>query len=262
MSPQKSLVYLVLGAAGSGRREVLIDLIQDGLAEGDRPAVMISDSESEDAAEARLPQVGRWHWADGSIDGVLPEGATHVFFVADGRVSPVDQAEVFKPWVDAQGAEIARVFCVVDCRLAESNPPLLAWYEACIHFSDVTLLNRREGVQNKWLSDFVGHFKKQFYPCLFEYVKEGRVKNPALILVPEARRMAHVFDEEQDWVFKNAEGEEVDEQDEEEEGELEAAPEQDPYFARRTGGRRVRELPDIRRFLDRADVRGDGAAPA
>jgi hypothetical protein len=256
MSPQKPLVYLVLGAAGSGRREVLIDLIQDGLVEGDRPAVLISEAEIADAADARLPQVERWHWGDGSIDGVLPEGATHIFFLSDGRLSPVDQAEVFKPWVDAQGGEVARVFCVVDCRLAEHNPSLLAWYEACIHFSDVVLLNRREGVQNKWLSDFLGHFKKQFYPCLFEYVKEGRVKNPALILVPEARRMTHVFDEEQDWVFKNSEGVEIDEQDEEEEGELEATPEQDPYFERRTGGRRVKELPDIARILERENARG------
>ena len=36
-------MYLVLGAAGSGRREVLADLIEGGLAEGDRPAVLVAD---------------------------------------------------------------------------------------------------------------------------------------------------------------------------------------------------------------------------
>lgn len=251
MPPQKPLVYLVLGASGSGRREVLADLITDGLGEGDRAAVMIAQAEAADAADARLPQVSRWEWRDDTISGSLPEGLTHVFFVADGHRNQVDQAEVFKPWVEAQGGEVARVFCIIDCRLAERHPPLLAWFEACVHFADVVLLNKREGVANKWLSDFQAHFKKQFYPCLFDFVKEGRVRNPALVLEPEARRMSHAFDAEQDWIFTNAAGKEIDEQDEAEGEEVEAAPEEDPYFARRSGGRRVKELPDIARFLER-----------
>jgi hypothetical protein len=62
-----------------------------------------------------------------------------------------------------------------------------------------------------------------------------------------------VFDEEQDWIFTNAEGDEVEE-DEETEGdeEVEAKPEEDPYFERLNGGRRVKELPDIAAFLDGA----------
>lgn len=255
------MVYLVLGASGSGRRDVLADLLADGLGPEDRPAVMLASGEADDAADARLPRISRWDWQEGAIAGSMPDEASHVFFVADGRGSPVDQAEVFKPWVEANGGQVARVLCVIDCRLAEKNPPLLAWYEACIHFSDVVLFNRREGVANKWLSDFQAHFKKQFYPCLFEFVKDGRVRNPALILVPEARRMSHAFDEEQDWIFTNAEGEQIDEQDDGEEGELEAKPEEDPYFERRAGGRRVKEVPDIRKYLERRDekVRGRGS---
>ena len=81
-------------------------------------------------------------------------------------------------------------------------------------------------------------------------MKAGRTHNPALVLAPQARRMTHVFDEEQDWVFTNAEGEEVDEEEESEgEEEIEATPEEDPYFARKIGGRRVKELPDITKFL-------------
>lgn len=249
MLPQKPLVYLVLGAPGSGRRDVLADLIEDGLTAEDRPTVMLAHGEPAGPNDARLPGLSRWEWRAHAIGGSLPENSTHVFFVADGRVNPVDQAEVFKPWVEAQGGEVARVICVVDCQLAEKHPPLLAWYEACIHFSDVVLLNKREGVDNKWLREFQTHFQKLFYPCLFEFVKEGRVRNPALILVPEARRMSHAFDEEQDWIFTNAEGEEIDEQDDAEEDELEAKPEEDPYFERRAGGRRVKEVPDIRRYL-------------
>ena len=249
---EKPLVYLILGAVGSGRREVLVDLIEGGLDSADRPAVMLSAGEgATDAGETKLPHVSTWKWNEGVIDGTLPEGATHVFFLTDGTRNPVDQIEVFKAWLAAQGGELARVICFVHSQLAEKHPPLLAWFEACVHFADVVLLNRREGVENKWVSDFLAHFKKLYYPCHFELVKDGHVKNPALILEPQARRMSHVFDEEQDWIFTNAEGKEIDEQEESEDGEdgIEAAPEEDPYFVRRNGGRRVKELPDIAKFL-------------
>ena len=249
---EKPWVYLILGATGSGRRDVLADLIEGGLDEADAPAVLLPAAEAATEADAKLPRVERWTWLDeGAIAATLPAGATHVFFVADGRRSPVDQAEAFRPWFEAQGAEMGRVICVVNSQLAEKHPPLLAWFEACVHFADVVLLNKREGVENKAISDFLAHFKKQYYPCLFEFVKDGRVKNPALILEPQARRMSHVFDEEQNWVFTNAEGEEIDEQEEtdDDDDEIEAKPEEDPYFERRNGGRRVKEIPDIAKFL-------------
>lgn len=249
-TPGSPLVYLILGTADSGRRAVIADLIEGGLTDSDRPAVLVSDAETRDATAQPLPCLDFWKWTGESIDARIPAEATHVFFVADGRVNPVDQIEVFKSWLVAHGGELARVICVVNCQLAEKNPPLLAWYDACIHFSDVVLLNRREGVENKWISEFQNHFKKQFIPALFELVKEHRVKNPSLLLEPEARRLSHVFDEEQDWVFTNAEGDEIDE-DEETSGdeEIEATPEEDPYFARRPGGQRVKQIPDITKYL-------------
>jgi len=248
---EKPLVYLILGAAGSGRRDVLVDLIEAGLPETDRPAVMLAANEAASAMDAKLPSLSRWEWRDDAIAGSLPAGATHVFFIADGRRNPVDQIEVFKPWFEAQGGELARVLCVVNTQLAAQNPPLLAWFDACVHFSDVVLLNRREGVENKWLSTFLGHFRDQFLPCVFEMVKDSRVKNPALVLEPQARRMSHYFDAEQDWIFTDSEGEVIDEEEETADGdeEIEAKPEEEPYFVRLTGGRRVKQLPDIAKFL-------------
>jgi len=247
---EKPLVYIILGAAGSGRREIVADLIEAGLGEGDRAAVLLSETEVADAADATLPSVARWTWQDGFVLAPLPDGATHVFLVTDGRRDPVEQLEALKAWLEAQGAELGRILCVVNCQLAERHAPLLAWFEACVHFSDVVLLTRREGVANKWLSEFRAHFDKQFYPCLFELVKEGRVKNPALVLDPLARRLSHAFDADQDWVFTDAEGEVIDE-DEETEGdeEVEATPEIDPYFARDAANRREKKIPDITRFL-------------
>jgi len=223
----------------------LADLIGDGLGDGDRPAVLLSASEEPNAVDGMLPGLSRWSLVpEAGIEGDFPGDATHVFIVVDGRRNPVDQIEAIKEWLGFRSAEVARVISVVNCQLAEKHPKLFAWFEACIYFSDVVLLNRREGVPNKWIGDFTGKFLGKFYPCLFEFVKEGRVKNPALVLAPVARRMSHVFDE-QEWIAEDGEDE-----DEQEEGEeVEMKPEEDPYFERRTGGRRVHELPNIADYL-------------
>lgn len=250
MDREKPLVYLVLGTAGSGRRAVIADLIEGSSEAGERTAVMLSEAENESAFDAKLPEVSRWSWTGEFIVGSLPAGAARVFFITDGRGNPVDQIEVFKAWLQAQNGELARVICVVDCQLAEKNPPLLAWFDACVHFADVVLLNHREGVANKWLSDFQNHYKSQYLPCLFELVKTDRVKNPSLVLEPQARRMSHIFDDDPDWVFTDAEGEEIDEEEETEgDEEVEAKQAEDPYFERLNGGRRVKEIPDVAKFL-------------
>ncbi len=251
MASEKPFVYLILGAAGSGRRAVLADLLSDGIAPGERAAVMLATTEAADHVDEKLPALTRWTWTGEVIEGTLPAEATHVFFIAEGRTNPVEQIEVFAAWLLAQGGQIGRVLTVVNCQLAEKHAALLPWYEACIHFSDIVLLNRREGVANKWMSDFQTHFKKQFVPCLFELVKDGHVKNPALILDPQARRLSHVFDEEQDWIFTNTDGDVIDEEEETEgDEEVEAAQEVDKYFVRDAAGRRVIRPPEIAKYLD------------
>lgn len=250
-------VYLILGATGSGRRQVVADLIAAGLDASAQPAVMLADSEPADPLDASLPRLTRWTpRPDGILDAALPPDATHVFFLTDGARNPVDQVEAFKPWLEARQAELARVICVVHTRLAARHAALLAWYDACVHFSDVVLLSRREGVENKWLSGFLAHFRDQYLPCLIELVKEGQVKNPALVLEPQARRMSHYFDEEQDLVFTDSSGEVIDEDEEptgDDDEEIEAKPEEDPYFERMLGGRRVKQIPDIAKYLGEPD---------
>lgn len=247
---EKPLVYLILGAAGSGRREVVAKLIADGFDGPAGLAVLLAESEAPDAFDAQLPALARWKATDDIITAEWPGEAGTVFFITDGRRNPVEQIEAFKTWLEARGAELARVYTVVNCQLAEKHPALLAWYEACVHFSDVVLLNRRDGVANKWLSDFRTHFEKQFVPCLFELVKAGQVKNPALVLDEQARRLSHLFDAEQDWIFTDAEGEVIDEEEESEgEEEIEATPEEDIYLVRDAAGRRVKRIPEIAKYL-------------
>jgi hypothetical protein len=249
MTGPKPLIYFVLGATGSGRREVLVDLLADGLAPTDQPMVLLSAAEPAAAADAKLPHLARWRWAEPEMEIPALNEVTHVFLIADGRSNPVEQIEAFKAWLTTSGGELARIICVVNCRLAEQHPPLVAWYEACAHFSDVVLLNHREGVANKWMSDFQNRFKDQFYPFLTEFVKAGRVKNPVLILDPQARRMSHVFDEDIDWVVSGVEGDESEDDIPEGEEEVEMTPEVDPYFERDAANRRKKIIPDIAKYL-------------
>jgi len=259
MSSEKPLVYLILGAAGSGRREVLADLIDGGLAEGDQAVVLLSSGETASEHDAKLGAVESWTWTEGVVvapDYLLADGVTHAFVVTDGRSNPIDQIEAFKTWIEENGGELGRVITVVNCQLAEKNKQLLAWYEACIHFSDIVLLARRDGVANKWLSDFQNRFKDQFYPCLFEFVKGGRVKNPALILDPQPRRLSHYFDEPE-WLVEGQDAEDDiemgegddDEPSEGDEEEVEVTQAEDPYMERLAGGHRIKVLPDIAKFL-------------
>ncbi len=221
MSDQKPLVYMILGAAGSGRRQVLLDLIADGLPDDANPEVLLHEGESEAPADEQLPALERWRWSGSTIEGDISMQATHVFLIADGRANPVDQ-------------------------LGEAHSAMLVWYDACVHFSDVVLLNQREGVSNKWISDFQSRYREQCLPCLMEFVKRGRVKSASVVLDPVALRLSHYFDEEQDWIISGA----VDEDEAEGDEEIEVALEQDIYLERHGGdGRRVKEIPNVAKYL-------------
>jgi hypothetical protein len=84
-------------------------------------------------------------------------------------------------------------------------------------------------------------------------VKAGHIKNPALLLEPQARRISQAFDEVPD-IFASDVEIEIEDEDEDEEGEespdeADLPPPVDPYFARRPGGRRIKEIPDLVKFL-------------
>ena len=257
------LAYLVLGAADSGRGAIIADLISNGLESEARPVLLASTAESPPAPEVRERLSGvselqqtEWRMTEPArLEADVPPGATHVFVLADGRSNPVDQIEAFHAWLPSAGAELARVITIVDCRLASEHPELLRWYDACVHFSDVVLLNRREGVPNKWVSDFTARFRKAHFPCLIEMVKHDQVQNPALILEPEARRMSMLFDEASEWPESDEDEDEVEEKERRgangaptpAAGDLIGAV--DPYLERFASGRRVKEIPDIAKFL-------------
>jgi hypothetical protein len=244
-------VYFVIGTPGSGRRGVVRDLVENGLGPDDRAVVLLAAGESPNPVDAKLAalkntEVRRWEWTSAGFPDVeLPAGAT-VFLLADSRTSPIDQMEALKPWLVQQGAELARVFCCVDCQLAEKHPALGQWFAACIHFADVVFLTNRTGVANKWLSDFIKQFKDECYPCHFIQVKtKGDLANPPLLLDPTPRRVSQYFDEGE--TIGEIEGLETDDEEDDEE-DTGLLPEE-AYFTRDRSGRRAKELPDIAKYL-------------
>jgi hypothetical protein len=245
-------VYFIIGSPHSGRRGIVRDLIENGLAAEDQAVVLVAETESSDPADAKLGalknvEVRRWAWTGPELPVMaLPDGAT-VFLLADSRVSPIDQVEALKPWLEQQGAELARIFCFVDCQLAEKNPILMQWFDACIHFADVVFLTKREGVANKWLSDFIKHFKDEYFPCHFVQVKtKGDLANPLVLLDPTPRRVTQYFEEGETYEIEGLETD--DEEDGDEDTGL-LPPE--PYFTRDRSGRREKELPNLNDFLGR-----------
>ena len=248
-------IYILLGATGSGRREIAFDLIENSSEnQKGKTAVLLAEKEKFSPFDEQiqaLPEVTiiSWHLTSGGeiLADELPEDGRTVFFITNGRINPVDQIEALSSWISKNDLEVARTLCVINCELCQKESSLISWYEACIHFSDVVLLNKRENVTNNWVRDFIQHYEKNHYPCLFEFIKKGRVFNPAKVLYPEPRRLSHIFDDlESEIAIKHPEliieGDNPYEEDQ--------PVEIDPYLKRLPDGRRAKMIPDIRDFLE------------
>lgn len=243
-------IYLILGCSGGGRRTALAELAGTALDNGEPEVFALlpsgEPSVPADQTLASLPRLQVLFYPTDHPDlPLVPPQAATVFVLLPGLENPLDWIERLPAWMAAGSHTLGRVFTVVPCAQVEAHPPLRVWFEACIHFSDVVLLTQREGLNNRWVSDFVSHFKNRHYPCLFELVSKRGLPNPTALLFPEARRLSLLFDDE----FEDlpAFSDEVEsssaEWDEPEETPV------DPYLERLPGGQRARPLPDLRRLL-------------
>lgn len=246
-------LYVILGASGSGRREILYELICSHLL-GGAAALYLSEDEAlspHDDSLRACKETTTIFWrdrGDGGIVSDLPAGEYEsVFFLLDGLRNPVDQIEAIKPWSQENGFQLARIMTVVHCHLLYENVVLKKWFDACIHFSDCVLLNMRSGLPNRWIKEFQDHYGHHRYPCLFELAKNGKVSSPDRVLFPEARRISHYFD---DLEPSGGFGEILIEGDLPEEGDDQSgSPQDDPYLCRDARGHRRVRLPEIRKYL-------------
>ncbi len=266
-------LYILLGAATSGRRETLLDLVLNGLPEPTgTTAIFLSEDEEPSPFEESLhalPHAAILNYRieeehEINAENPPPDTST-VFFVTDGRANPVDQIEAIKNWMQERetdtemALELARIITVIHCELGQTHPPLFAWFEACVHFSDIVLLNKRTPGTEKWVQNFRQHFKKHCYPCEFQLIKKGKIENPANALFPQPRRLSLIFDELEDScttpnLFEDLPGnwQFDDEEDEEAEADSTFEPENrpDPYLENISNGHRAKQIPDIAEFLD------------
>ena len=164
------LVYLIQGSADSGRHEILADLVQFGLEAGTSPVFSCRNMNWRPPARSSPGSRSAFRLGDGSLQGerlaaAVASDVTHLFILSDGRADPMDQVEALSKWLPLTPFDLGRIITVVNCTLLSKNAPLMRWYDACIHFSDVVLLNRREEPGNKWVSEYVARLEKDSLPC-------------------------------------------------------------------------------------------------
>ena len=238
------LVYLIYGIPDSGRRDVLFDLIEGGIPKEEQVLYFRPEGEAASPFDEQIEalenvSVVSWKLSDAKVThGDISAAPDKIIFLAPGTSDPADVAEALKSWTDHNTCQLARIITVAHCAFLSKNAAAQSWIDACIHFSDVVLLNRREDVGNKWIKDFEQGYHKQFSPARFLLVKKGRVANPVEVLDPEARRLSLYFDE----LIPI-------EDDEFEDDEQPQDTKPDKYIERRESGQRAYPLPDIQKLL-------------
>ncbi len=254
-------LYIFLGAEGSGRREVLLDLIEMGLPEHTGTlALYLSEDEHPSPLDEELYAIPHSAILNYRLEEAFeinaedrPPDTSTVFLLTDGRANPVDQIEALKYWMQSSELALVRIITILDCTLGQAHNALFAWFEACVHFSDAVLLNKRTDKTEKWVKTFRSHFHKHCYPCEFQLVKKGKAANPATALDDQTRRLTLIFDNLADScaspnIFEDTAADwELKDEENTEEFDPEIRP--DPYFKRLPSGLRAKPIPDIAQYL-------------
>ncbi|MGB0258076.1 MAG: hypothetical protein ACPGES_05435 [Coraliomargarita sp.] len=237
------LVYVVFGITGSDRRAVIFDLIEGGVEKDSQVLYFRPEGEAESEFDTKLTErenvsVVAWKLNKCKVaHGAITAAPEKIIFMAPGNSDPSDVVEAIKQWTDHNNCPIARLITVVHCSFLKANEKAQAWYDACIHFSDVVLLSQRQDVDNKWIKAFEERYTKQYFPCRFMLVKKGRIANPPEVLDPEARRYSLYFDE----LIPIEEDEFEDERPEDQDP--------DKYMERLESGQRAHPIPSITKWL-------------
>ena len=243
MSETAPLVYLIYGIADSGRREVLFDLIEGGIDASEQVLYFRPEDQQASPFDAKLAALDNVSVVDWKLQhakvthGAIQAAPDKIIFLAPGDSDPADVAEALKSWIEHNHCQLARIITLAHCAFLAEHAAAQAWFDACIHFSDIVLLNRREGVSNKWIKEFENSYRKQCSPARFLFVKKGRVANPFEVLDPQARRLSLYFDEllpiEEDAFEDEHQPEDI---------------RPDKYIERLSSGLRAHPVPDIRKL--------------
>ena len=173
MRTEKGLVYLILGDPLSPLNLVAEDLANHLRSQGDETILIFKDATTSHLARA-----------SSSIS----------FLLINGFTNPIDWLEEMQQALFKNNFKLGRIIFLLDMIRLSKNPQWISWAQACIHFSDVVLMNNVEGVTKKWLKEFKEPYVKDCYPCLFVPLKGEQASNPALVLEALPLRISQAFD--------------------------------------------------------------------
>jgi hypothetical protein len=244
-------IFLFLGIQGSGRLEVIDDII-DGYYSADQQISVLYDHREDIPSRSPFSnnvELVAYKIVDEQIKfpSAIPQ-SNILLILCNGSGNCIEFLEAIQKWTRNKKMSVNRVISIIHTQKVMAEPKIARWYDATIHFSDVALLNRRENVGDKDIRQFVLKYNKEkCMPCLFEFVKKGKIKNPAIALEGSPRRISQAFEEEDDFDYSEVIiTDENDEENPEEDDfmdEFRNAPE--PYFKRLPNGRHEIEIPDI-----------------
>lgn len=251
MNSEKSpKVYLILGTPDSGRREMTFDLIDGSFNEECTYFVLINKDEESSEFNSKIQRLANtkvltWSYVGSKIVTPTLDASAQdsIFLIGYGRADLVEQIEKTKEWLKELNLTLTRVISVIDCTLASVKHITIPWFDALVHFSDCVLLNRREGIPNKWIQDFIKKFEKLHYPCIIEQVVKRKVQNPAFILDTQVNRYTHFFEVEDNFENLDFTDSNVDKEI------LDPDAKVDPYMEKLDNGQRKIKLPNIIEYL-------------
>lgn len=233
-------VYLVFGTRDSGRRALLLDLLED---QPDSDSTLYFQDTEMPASEvdALLESKETLHRCDFALNDAkithtaitLKGTPSKIFFLPDETRDPADMAEGLQAWLKKNNCALTRVLSVIHCQRLFNQPNCQAWHDACMHFSDMVLLNRRERVETQWLQEWLSQQKKRFHPSRFEFVKKNKVGNPSYVLDHQVFRNSLFFDSLTP----------IEEDAFEEDAPADRKP--DCYIERLENGRRAKPIPSL-----------------
>lgn len=232
----KPFVYVMLGAAGAGKRTVIADLLQNALTVVPPTTIYLPEDEVPgDVLESFReghPQVQFVSWGIQDECLIAPEphsGSTCIVFIFPGKKSPVPALEALRTWLVEEDLSLSRVLSVMNVSEVSKDENLKEWYDVCLHFSDVLIFTHEDKAPSGWGGAYKAAFRKAHFPCIFLHAPHGLVENPSLALDSTVRRISQAFDEEIIY-------------DDDEEPEI---PYVDPYFERLKTGEYALPLKNL-----------------
>jgi|TARA_B110000037_G_scaffold131640_1_gene149572 hypothetical protein len=228
-------LYLILGSQLNAQRDLANYLCQHGLENPATAAIYFPET-----SPSTTDSAASWAFGDGGTLALPAKASDNeaIFLLCSPSEDPRPFLEAVAGALQATKFELARIFTVVDCGLLCEQPQLKAYYELCLHFSDVFLLGNRSDVSKKWVQGYIDELKKMAVPTRIEYLKaDGKVDAVSEFLFPEARRVSQIFDAadgpDDPGLIIESQSEDDDQEDEEEITKFDLRNlENDPYLLR------------------------------